>query len=225
MMKKLFILLALAVTAAAPAVAQSSDRPSHPFFISMQGGVSGSISENAFSYLDNGRFGGLLGAQGAFAIGYDFTSRIGARISVSYGDNASACNTYQTSAHGFYPYRFKSVNAFVDMLLDVGKEDSFFSPKLYVGLGGAHTFNFTDSGHPWQDVSGKNTVFGFRGGFVAQFDLSDHFGLFADLCGEAYTDMYNGLMPTKQDQAIESGYPGFPLDLRILASLGMVFHF
>ena len=81
------------------------------------------------------------------------------------------------------------------------------------------------SQHPWQAVSDRNTAFGFRFGFIAQYNFSDRFGIYADLCGEAYTDNYNGLQPNEKDQQKVEGYAGFPLDLRGLVSLGCVFHF
>lgn len=224
-MSKLFTTISALFIGALTLSAQSSDKVEHPFNVSVQGGALVSLNENAFSYRDNGKALNLISPQGSIAIGYDFSYRWGMRISASYGKNASACNTVETSGHGFYPYTFKSVNVFADAVLDLGKKDSFFSPKLYAGLGGAHTFGFTDAGHPWQEVSKKNTVFGFRGGFIAQFDITSHFGMFIDLCGEAYTDKYNGLLPNEKNQKEVSGYAGFPLDLRGLASLGVILHF
>lgn len=223
-MKKLFSTFALLATAALTLAAQN-DKPSHPFNISIQGGALVSVNDNAFSYVDNGKTFNLITPQGSLAFGYDFNHRFGIRLSAGYGKNASACNTVQTAGHGFYPYTFSSVNVFADALLNLGLKESFFSPKLYAGLGCAHTFNFTDAGHPWQQVTKSNTVFGFRAGFIAQFDITSHFGLYIDLCGEAYTDKYNGLMPNAEDQKKVSGYAGFPLDLRGLASLGVIFHF
>ena len=196
-MKKIFSLFIFAVAAGFSLAAQET--PSRPFNISIQGGGLFSINENSFSYSDNGKTMNLFTSQGAIAFGYDFSQRFGIRISVSHGKNASACNVLQTSARGFYPYSFSSVNYFADAMLDLGKEISRFSPKLYIGIGGANTYNFTDSGHPWQKVSKNNAAFGFRGGFIAQYDFSDYFGIYADLCGEAYTDRYNGLIPTRDD--------------------------
>jgi len=223
-MKRFMLCLAALSLGTAAFRMQAQDKPAHPFYISLQGGALVSVNENTFSYRDNGKTLDLITPQGALAVGYDFSNRFGARLSGSFGKNVSACNVYQTAAGGFYPYNFKSINIFADAILNL-KPSGVFSPKLYVGLGGAHTFGFSDPGHPWQKVSGSNTVFGFRGGFITQWDLSQRFGIFADLCGEAYTDSYNGLLPNSDDQTKVDGYAGFPLDLRGLCSLGVLFRF
>ena len=205
----------------------SFDRPDHPFSIGLQGGALFSLYENAFSYTDNGKTMDLFTPQGAITLGYNFTGNVGARLSASYARNAGACNTLQTSARGFYPYTFSSVNVFADCLLNLSHSWDGFSPVLYAGLGGAHTFAFTDPHHPWQGahLTQSNWAFGFRFGFIAEYDFTSHVGIYADLCGEAYTDGYNGLQPTKEDKEKVKGYPGFPFDLRALASLGVIFHF
>lgn len=198
------------------------------FFVSLQGGPVLNIYENAFSYRENGQTLGLFKLQGALALGYDFSDSFGVRLAGAFGSDAGACNTRQTSAHGFYPYTFKHVNAFVDALLNLNGlagRITYFRPKLYAGLGGAHTFgyNFINP-HPWQKVTTSNTVFGFRLGFLAEYTFDSGLGFFGDLCGEGYTDMYNGLMPGKDETGFE-GYGGFPLDLRGLLTFGVVYHF
>lgn len=223
-MKKLLITLAF-MTATVPTLQAQTEKRGNPFSISLEGGALISVNENYFSYRDNGQTAKLITPLAGLSLGYDFTHRLGARISASYGKNAGACNTEQTSREGFYPYTFSSVNFFADAVLNLGRSGSWFSPKLYIGIGGAHTFNFSDPGHPWQTLSDSNTAFGLRGGFIAQFDLSSRLGIFANLCAEAYNDIYNGLRPNEKDQGKASGYAGFPWDLRGIASLGVVFHF
>lgn len=192
----------------------------------LQGGTLYSINENRFTYPENGHGADLWTLQGSAAIGYEFTEALGFRVSVGYGNNASACNSRQTAGGGFYPYQFKSINGFIDGTLDLtrnyGKPWSFH-PVLYAGIGVGHTYDFTNPKHPWQSVTPKNTTFGFRGGFIAEYDFSDWFGIYLDLCGEAYRDDYNGLQPTKKDQEHYQGYAGFPLDLRAMASFGVIF--
>lgn len=218
-MHRLVSILAALVFSGATLLAQPAGKPSHPFNIGLQGGAVVSLNENWFSYRDNGKTSNLISPQGGITFGYTFSGRWAARLSASYGRNASACNTKETAAHGFYPYKFSSVNIFADAMLNLTRSWEGFSPILYAGLGGARTFSFTDAKHPWQTVSGRNAAFGFRLGFIAQYNFTDIFGIYADLGGEAYTDMYNGLKPNKNE------YAGFPLDLRCLASLGIVFHF
>ena len=186
------------------------------------------VYENAFSYKDNGRLAGLFTLQGGVALGYEFSDTFGMRLDTSFGGNAGACNTRQTSGGGFFPYNFKSVNFFADAILNLNGlagRITAFRPKVYGGLGGAHTFSFSDPAHPWQKVNTSNTVFGLRLGVIAELNFNQYFGIYADLAGEAYNDMYNGLMPSAEDQTHYEGYAGFPLDLRGSLSFGLVFHF
>ena len=221
----LAILLSCAFASAQPV------RHSHEgrFYIGAQLGPMLNINENYFSYKDNGKTLGLITYQAGLIGGYDVNDIFGLRLSASYAKNASACNTKNTSAHGFYPYTFSSVNVFADAILDMhGLSDlaTFFRMKLYGGMGIGHSFNMTDSKHPWQVVTDPNTVFGFRVGLIADYNINDHLGVFGDLCGEGYTDKYNGLMPSEEDQVNDyEGYGGFPLDLRGLVSVGILYRF
>ena len=64
-----------------------------------------------------------------------------------------------------------------------------------------------------------------RAGAIAEFNFKGGFGIFADLCGEAYTDMFNGLRPFEFDHTAGTGYAGFPFDLRASLSLGVLYRF
>lgn len=243
-MKKLVSIFAILLFGAVSVPAQNAFVGGHSAWtFAVQGGPLYSINENHFSYRDNGYGAKLFTLQGSAAIGYEFTNALGFRLSVGYGANRGAANTQETSAHGFYPYNFRSVNGFLDATLDLNGNyaiERAFRPRLYVGLGVGHTFGFvkpteygspkTDVGwepdnpfHPWQDITTQNTVFGFRGGFIAEYDFTRHFGIFLDLGGEAYTDQYNGLQPTPRDQTDFAGYAGFPFDVRLTASFGVLF--
>ena len=211
---------------------KESERPkvSHAgkFFIMLQGGAAFNYYENSFMYQENNQVGKMFTPQGALSFGMDFTETFGTRLQLACGTDAGACNNRETASRGFYPYTFKHVNAFVDAMLNLGAMEgkgTRFRPKFYLGAGLAHTFGFSDPNHPWQVVNSPNTVFGFRGGIVTEYCFRSGFGIFADICGEGYTDSYNGLQPSKEDQAREPGYAGFPMDLRGLASFGIVFHF
>ena len=200
----------------------------HRVFISFHGGAALDIFENAFSYGENGRNSDLITHQGGLALGYNFSDAYSIRLSGAYGSDAGACNTRETSAHGFYPYSFKHINAFVDGIINLNGlagNVTYFRPKLYAGVGGARTFGFTDSGHPWQKVIPKNNAIGFRLGAIIEYDFQSGFGLFADLCGEGWSDNYNGLKPSDIDKESTTGYPGFPLDLRGCVSLGLTYNF
>ena len=231
MMKKTVCIGAALLLGAATLCAQNSEpAPSHArrVFVSLQGGTALDVFENAFTYRENGKTLKLFTLQGAASAGYDFNDSYGLRLQAAFGNDAGACNVRETSGGGFYPYSFRHVTAFADVLLNLnglaGKVTAF-RPKLYVGVGGAYTFGFTDAKHPWQQVTKKNFVPGFRAGFIAEYDLPSGFGFFADLGGEAFQDMYNGLMPSKEDQKKYEGYPGFPMDLRGMLSLGIIYHF
>lgn len=229
-MKKLIgITIALFVSCALASAQPVKHIHEGRFYLGAQLGPMLNVNENYFSYRENGKPLGLITYQAGVLGGYDVNDIFGLRLSASYGKNVSACNTKNTSAHGFYPYSFSSINVFADAILDMhGLSDlaSFFRIKLYGGMGLGHSFNMTDSGHPWQEVSDPNTVFGFRFGGIVEYNINDHIGLFGDLCGEAYTDKYNGLMPSEEDQVNDyEGYGGFPLDIRGLVSFGVLYRF
>ena len=229
-MKRLFS-VTLAVLFFCTLASAQPRRHSHEerFYVGLQQGPMLNIYENYFSYRENGKTLGLITYQAGLVGGYDLNDMFGVRLSASYAKNAGACNTKNTSAHGFYPYSFSSVNVFADAILDIqGMSDlaSFFRIKLYGGLGLGHSFNMTDSQHPWQTPTDPNTAFGFRFGGIAEYNFTDHLGVYGDICGEAYTDKYNGLMPNYDDQTNNyEGYGGFPLDLRGLVSVGVLYRF
>lgn len=221
---------ALLLGAAALSAQTTEPAPSHArrAFVSLQGGTALDVYENAFTYRENGKTLSLFTLQASAALGYDFSDTYGIRLQAAFGNDAGACNVRETAGGGFYPYSFRHANAFADILINLnglaGKVTAF-RPKLYAGIGGAYTFGFTDAGHPWQQVNKRNIVPGFRGGFIAEYGWPSGLGVFADLSGEAYHDMYNGLMPTKEEQKNYEGYGGFPLDLRALLSVGIIYHF
>lgn len=253
-MRKLLTLTAALILGANLMYAQGGDSydPSGRWNVSVQGGILASLSENAFSYNDNGYLGKLITPQVGIAVGYDFNQTYGIRFSVDYGKNMSAANVKQTSVrnnNGFWPYGFRSVNAFVDCIINLNGlnvTSRAFAPKFYGGLGYARSFGFWraeysmmndpdiveaskmfgyNKYHPWQNITEKNNALGFRFGFIAEYNLTNNLGIFADICGEAYTDHFNGLEPWTWDHAKGTGYAGFPLDLRGLVSFGVLLRF
>lgn len=204
-------------------------------YISVQGGGLFSLNENFRTYGEKRKNSDLLTGQGSVAFGYQFTPVSGFRIWAGYGGNRGACNSEETSDHRFYPYKFNSVNAFVDYVMDFSgfsNHDWTFVPKIYAGVGVGNTFSFKktpdnpapgDLFHPWQKVSDKNTAFGFRGGLILEYMISRSFGILADFGGEFYTDDYNGI--NSGDEVSETGDKNFPFDFRGLASLGFAIHF
>lgn len=225
--------------------------PTGKFSISVQGGPMYSRNENSFAYEYYGHKNDLFTWQASVGLGYDFTKTFALRGNIGYAVNPGAGNVYQTNIgytsndtnvdDRFFPYSFKSITYFVDAVLKLnGLNDvkSAFEPKLYFGLGGAHTYALNPTAdnayfakygkfHPWQLTHDPNEVIGFRLGAIAQYNLPFGLGFYADLCGEAYTDNFNGLMPTAEDTKFNAfqGYAGFPFDLRVFVSLGAVYHF
>ena len=214
---------------------KASDTARNKFYVSLQGGGLVSLNENFRAYGDAGKNSDLLTLQGSASFGYQFTPVSGIRVWAGYAGNRSACNKEETSGNRFYPYKFNSINAFVDYVMDFsgfGDSDWTVVPKLYAGIGLGNTSGFEKTPdnptpgnlfHPWQDVKDKNTVLGFRGGLICEFMVSDSFGILTDLGGEFYMDDYNGLNPGKE--VSESGDKNFPLDFRGVASLGVAIHF
>ena len=212
-----------------------SEQGRNKFYVSIQGGGLVSLNENYRSYGENGKNSDLLTGQGSVAFGYQITPVSGVRLWAGYANNRSACNTKETSGHRFYPYKFNSINAFVDYVMDLsgfGDHDWAIVPKLYAGAGIGNTSGFEktpdnpapgDKFHPWQTVNDKNTAFGFRGGLILEFMVSKSFGILADFGGECYSDDYNGINTGKE--VSETGDKNFPLDFRGLASLGIAVHF
>ena len=232
-MKKFFIAVAALALGAGTLFAQNA-KLEKPFYLGIQGGPMFSLNENAFSYRDKGKTMDLFTFQGTFVAGYDLNWKTGFRLTANVGNNASANNVKQapgtTDPHPFFPYTFKNISVFADVTHNISNNpESSFIPKVYAGIGLGHTYGYTDSGHPWQGqyMTSPNNTFGFRFGFIAEYLLSETIGIYDDLCGEAYTDAFNCLQPTKQDKESTAyeGYPGFPFDLRGLCSFGVAFHF
>ena len=210
--------------------------------ISAQAGPAYSINENHFTYGEHGHGGKLFSMQGSVAVGYEFSKIYSLRVAFNYAGNRSAANSRE-SYNRFYPYSFKSVSLFADAAVDIASNYGFesnFDFVLYAGVGGAYSYDFrrpekygeqpANPGdwnlHPWQDkdITLQNYVPGFRLGFITEYQISDSFGIFADLCGEAYQDRFNGLMPKLKDHGTDKGYAGFPLDLRFNLSFGLRLH-
>jgi len=239
-MKKVLMAFAALLLFAAAAIAQ--ERPvydhSGSFFIAAQGGVSYSVNENHWTYRDEGKLGDLIQPLGGLSVGYWFNPEWGVRLNGAYGNNRSALNVKQKSAGKFCPYEFKSMSVFVDALLDIRgiKGDiGRWRPIIFGGIGYGHSWGINNLGDPeywrnhWQTyfhLKDPNNVFGFRFGGILEYTLPNGLGFFGEITGEAYTDRFNGLQPTKaNNEAVASGIAGFPFDCRAYANFGVSFHF
>lgn len=258
-----FVLIALAI----PSFAQDGRfERAGKVNVSVMGGVSWSKNENSFGYSDFKMRGDLFKFNGQVAVGYSFTEAISGRVSIGYGKNPSAMNIRETydgtgKYNVFAPYTFNSVSLFADAMVNLnglGSGKYAFAPKIYVGIGGAHTSNFSepiierlsdknnkknihsvapaDSSTPTigdlhprypkssmgETISTSNTAFGMRIGFITEYTFKSGFGIFADFCGEAFTEAFNGQHKLKGSG---KGKSDFPFDLRASASLGVIMHF
>ena len=208
----------VAKKAAKETAKKASDESRNKFFVTIQGGGLLSLNENFRAYGDEGKNSDLLTGQGSASFGYQITPVSGVRLWAGYGNNRSACNTKETEVPGFYPYKFNSINVFVDYVMDLSgfsENDWSFVPKLYAGLGIGNTSGFKKTS--------DNTVIGLRAGLILEYMVSQSFGILVDLGGEIYNDNYNGINPGKE--VSESGDKNIPLDARGLASLGVAIHF
>lgn len=198
------------------------------FALGVGGGPLVSLGENFFTYPEFGNTWGLISGQGNLWASYSMNRNLALRLSVGAGSNSGARNSRESTGHGFYPYRFTSVNGFVDLMIDPrGRHTRLkvFTPTLYLGIGYAYSFGIhnTRDYYHWQAVSDPNQSFGFRLGFEACFNVNEWLGLYVDLCAEGYTDKYNGLEPSKEDKERREGYAGFPFDVRVPLSFGVKF--
>ena len=229
-MRKIAVILAALLVGVPSLFAQSPYNYTGRYYVSVQGGMLATVSDNVFSYFDHGLGKEIFKGQGSFAVGYDFSQVLGVRVSVGYGFNAGASNVYETYPSGHHwPFTFHAVSGFADAVLNLaGLADSGspFSPKLYGGLGCGYTFGFTYPAHPFQNPHDPNFMIAFRAGAIAEYDFVSGFGIIADLGLEAYDDWYNGIRPTDRDHLWHAkGYAGFPFDLVPKISLGVIYHF
>ena len=220
--------------------------PAGRWYVSVQGGPMYQSNENTFTYRYKHLGTKLITYNAGLSFGYNFDEIYGVRATVEYGLNRSAGNYYQ-SHNMFYPYDFKSVSAFADLVIDINGLNAIeraFSPKLYGGLGYGRSFGFSkpegygeprtvawqkeEKFHPWQHIKETNNVFAFRFGAIFEYDFKCGFGIFADCALEAYTDWFNGMEPDAIDDTGAGngkGIAGFPFDLRIPVQVGLLYRF
>ena len=231
-MRKLFLTVMMFAASAAMLFAQTepisavslgSQGGEKGFFIALQGGALVSANENTWTYGDNHETEELFSLQAGLALGYTFSPKWAARVMVEYGKNASGGNTDQAHPFGpntphYYPYEFKSLSIFADAIFTIPAPTFKWIPKVYAGIGGAHTYGFADTmygtqeqyaWHPWQEHGWSHHVPAFRLGFIPQYDLNDKVSIYADFCGEFYGDNFNGLKG------------GISMDFRGMLSLGV----
>ena len=204
------------------------------WFIALQAGPNYSMNENTWTYTDpkigKKQFYDLLSPQIQLSLGHFFTPTLGWRLSAAYAGNKSALNHNQTAAQGFYPYSFKSVSAFADLLVALSRrdvQDRHWFWTLFGGLGHGHGFDFKDVYHPWQtglEDAWKipTNAFGMRGGLNLEYMFNNGFAFMLEGGIEAFTDGFNGMNPHIWKDANDVN---FPFDVRPVATFGIGYHF
>ena len=158
------------------------------------------------------------------ALGYNINNAHAIRFMANYARKTGVCEEFvfynadpNDDPLPTYTYKFRSVQCFVDYVLNYNALAEYFAPlcaKTYVGLGAAYTFDFTDPKHPEVILSSPNFVPAFNFGFIVEYDFKDSFGLYTDLGLAFYDDHYNG-----------RPYISFPLDMDVSLQIGLIYHF
>ena len=186
----------------------------HGAALSVQGGPLFFYGEYSNLLGDYGQAGKMFAPFGEVSFSYFFNDAISLRTSASYGLRKTG--VLEPSA-GFYPYQFDVVQLFADYVVNfytLGEYYIAFNPLLYVGLGAAGSFGFSDPGHPYLTLHPRNLVPGFRLGGILEYDFRNGTGVFTDLGLEWFTDRYNGQDPDS-----------FPIDMNIRLGFGVIWHF
>ena len=195
------------------------------WFFSYQAGPSFFVSENSATFADHKRYDRYTFYNEAI-LGYYFTDAHEIRFSWSYARRASVL----PPVFGFLPYSFSSAQTFVDYVINwhpLGEYNTAYNPQMYVGLGGAVTYNFTkpeynpaeNLTHDQLDailppVHPLNILPGLRFGVIFEYDFTDNYGLTFDIGAQVFPDRYNGQNPDR-----------WPIDTQFNGSLGFVYHF
>ena len=199
------------------------------WFIAVQGGPNYSMNENTWTYTDpnvgDKSHLDLVSPQIQVAFGHYFTPVLGWRVSAAYAGNKSAMNHNETAAQGYYPYSFKSISAFADLLVALNRRDEpnrHWFWTLFGGLGYGHGFDFSENTHPWQYLKTPSNAFGLRGGLNLEYMFKNGFAFMLEGGAEAFTDGFNGMNPHIWKDANDVN---FPFDVRPVATFGIGYHF
>ena len=248
-MKKIILSAIMMGICAVSALAQETkERDFKGFNLTVQGGMLYSMNENSWTYYndDKSKFPTELKAsrdklgyglkdlftpQTSITIGYDFGHALGVRAQANFAKNASAGNHNEHSTGGFYPYSFNSLSLFGDLVFNISgfiapEKQHLFETKIYIGAGmgdalSADTQYLPDKeeGGATYDIELKN-AFGLRAGIIEELYINKHLGAILDVNLEAYTDQFNGFVSV--DNEVDES---FPYDLRVVGSIGLVYHF
>lgn len=196
----------------------------HRWYFAFQGGVLYFNSDYCSQLPKEGRLPELFSLTAGAALGYNISDAHAIRVVCDYGRKTGVCEPFEfvnadvgDDPIPTYTYKFRSLNAFIDHVVNYNALAEYFSPfcvKSYVGAGVGYTFDFTEPKHPEVLVTDPNLVPAVHLGFIMEYDFRGGFGFYSDFGLAFYTDRYNGRERI-----------GFPLDMDISAKLGMIYHF
>jgi len=214
-MRKTLLLLAALFMVATTTFAQHTPYEYHKrWYFSAQMGPSYFVGDYTFVYHKEKRTLEPLVPAAGLALGYNMTDADELRFLFMYNKNRSTCVSL---VDALYPHTFRSVSFYADFVRSfnaLGEYFTSFNPKMYVGLGCAYTFDFTDPHHPERVLTDPNFVPGFNFGGILEYDFRSGLGVYLDL----------GLMYTL-DPGDGQGWVSFPLDMDVALSVGLVYHF
>lgn len=215
-MRKTLLLVAVLLLGSTSLFAQRTTpyKYGHRWYFSVQGGPSFYDGDYTYVFRHEGRWAEPIVPDGAFSLGYNFTDAHELRFTAMYAKNRANCVSIMED---LYPHTFKSASLFADYVLSFNALGEFyteFNPKIYLGVGGAYTFEFSDPHHPTMVLTDPNLVPGFNFGTIMEYDFPSGLGLFADLGFMFLIDPGDG-----------QGWIYFPLDMDIALNFGIVYHF
>lgn len=226
-MRKCVLLAAALLLSAVSLFAQKSPLTpyeyGHRWYFMFQGGPLYFNSDYCSNMWAEGRVDELLTFSTGLALGYNFDDANAIQVMANYARKTGVCEPFEsdlfnstTETIPTYTYKFRSVQCFVDYVINFNALAEYFmsfSAKCYAGLGAAYTFDFTEPEHPEVWVTDPNLVPALNFGFIVEYDFKDGFGFFLDLGLAFYTDRYNGREPIS-----------FPLEMDDSVQIGLIYH-
>lgn len=227
-MRKCLLLLAALLLYIVPSFSQNKPLTpyeyGHRWYFAFQGGPLFFSSDYAGNLFKERRARELFSGGMGLALGYNITNEHEIRFMGNYSRKTGVCEPFDLEdidpaapAIPTFTYKFRSLNLFVDYILNYNALAENFVPftgKIYTGIGASYTFDFTDPGHPEVWLTDPNLVPGFHFGIIAEYDFKDGFGLYTDMGAAFYFERYNGQPPV-----------GFPMDFEALIQFGLIYHF
>ena len=184
------------------------------WYFSMQGGPTFFNGDYSFVYFKKGLGIQTFSPFGSVALGYNITDADELRFKASYARHNAMLVTYEDD---YYAYSFRKASLFADYVLSfnaLGEYYTALNPKFFVGLGLASGFDFND----YDELPGVfpylTLMPALNFGMLLEYDFPSGFGFVSDLDFHFYLDPFDG-----------QGWNGFPLDIGVELSFGIVYRF